>query len=85
MHVANIRYQSLIQLGFPSDGLSRQEAMQIIQDIKLSNKTIIVIDDYHHIDKMHEEMNSRKEYNYEKRNKKYVITSYSIHYTKLYD
>ncbi len=44
------RSQSLIQLEFPNDGISAQEALNLIEDIKLSAKTVLVIDDYHLID-----------------------------------
>lgn len=41
------RSQSLVQLGFPNDSVSRQEAFNIIEDIKLPAQTVLVIDDYH--------------------------------------
>ncbi|TGE39442.1 helix-turn-helix transcriptional regulator [Desulfosporosinus fructosivorans] len=44
------RSQSLIQLGFPNDSVSRQEAFNIIVDIKLPVQTVLVIDDYHLMD-----------------------------------
>lgn len=44
------RSQSLLQLGFPDDGIFVQEALNLIEDIKLTVKTVLVIDDYHLID-----------------------------------
>ena len=44
------RSQSLVQLGFPNDSISRQEALNIIKDIELPAQTVLVIDDYHLID-----------------------------------
>lgn len=44
------RTQSLIHLSCPKDDLSRHEAIKIIKEIKLSEKTVLVIDDYHCID-----------------------------------
>ncbi|MHB1404444.1 MAG: helix-turn-helix transcriptional regulator [Desulfitobacteriaceae bacterium] len=41
------RSQSLVLLGFPDDGISIQEALNLIEDIKLPAKTVLVIDDYH--------------------------------------
>lgn len=41
------RSQSLVQLGFPDDSISMQEAVKLIEDIRLPNKTVLVIDDYH--------------------------------------
>ncbi len=46
----NDGFQSLVQLGFPNDVLSMQEALKLIEGIKLSNKTFLVIDDYHLVD-----------------------------------
>ena len=46
----NDGFQSLVQLGFPNDVLSMQEALKLIEGIKLSNKTVLVIDDYHLVD-----------------------------------
>lgn len=40
-------FNSLAQLGFPSDSLSRQEALNIIEAIDFPKKTVLVIDDYH--------------------------------------
>lgn len=37
----------LIQLGFPNDSVSFQEALRLIKDIQIPPKTILVIDDYH--------------------------------------
>jgi len=39
--------QSLEQLGFPDDSVSRQEALNLIAAIEFPKKTMIVIDDYH--------------------------------------
>ena len=44
------RAESLVQLGFPNDSKSRQEALNIIAAIKFPQKTTLVIDDYHLID-----------------------------------
>lgn len=41
------RSQSLSQLGFPNDKVSLQEALKLIQEIKLPKKTVLCIDDYH--------------------------------------
>lgn len=38
---------SLLHLGFPNDNVGRQETLRLIQKIKLTKKTVIVIDDYH--------------------------------------
>lgn len=43
-------YQSLVQLGFPNDNVSAQEALNLIEEIDLPPKTVLVIDDYHFID-----------------------------------
>lgn len=45
----NDRAQSLAYLRFPKDTISIQEAIKLIKDIKLPDKTVLVIDDYHHI------------------------------------
>lgn len=42
--------QSLVQLGFPDESVSRQEALNIIAEIELPFKTVLVIDDYHLIE-----------------------------------
>ena len=44
------RSQSLLQLGFPGDAISAQEALNLIAEIELPVKTVLVIDDYHLID-----------------------------------
>lgn len=44
------RSQDLGQLRFPDESLLIQEAVKLIKDIKLSAKTVLVIDDYHIID-----------------------------------
>lgn len=44
------RSQSLLQLGFPDDSILAQEALNLIEDIKLPVITVLVIDDYHLID-----------------------------------
>lgn len=44
------RSQSLVQLGFPDDGISVQEALHLIEDIELQVPTVLVIDDYYLID-----------------------------------
>lgn len=41
------RSNSLAQLGFPNDNVSLQEALKLICDIELPEKTVLVIDDYH--------------------------------------
>lgn len=41
------RSHHLIQLGFPNDSVSFQEALRLIKDIPIPPKTILVIDDYH--------------------------------------
>lgn len=38
---------NLVELGFPKDSVSLQEALKLIVDIKLPEKTVLVIDDYH--------------------------------------
>ena len=43
-------YNSLIKLGFPNDAVSAREALSLISSIKLSEKYVLVIDDYHMID-----------------------------------
>ncbi len=43
------RSQSLAHLRFPEDTRSMREAVKLIRDIKLPGKTVLVIDDYHHI------------------------------------
>lgn len=48
--VDDYRSQSLVQLGFPDDSVSIQEALHIIEEIELTVKTVLVIDDYHLID-----------------------------------
>lgn len=42
--------QSLVQLGFPVDEVLAQEALNLIESIKLPVRTVLVIDDYHLID-----------------------------------
>ena len=44
------RVQSLMQIGFPDDAISMQEVLDLIGEIKLPVKTVLVIDDYHIID-----------------------------------
>ncbi|KUG04052.1 hypothetical protein ASZ90_018578 [hydrocarbon metagenome] len=39
--------QSLAQLGFPNDRVSRQEALKLIEGIELAEKTVLFINDYH--------------------------------------
>ena len=41
---------NLSQLGVPSDGISTQEALTIIQALELPSVTVMVIDDYHLVD-----------------------------------
>ena len=41
------RSNDLAQLGFPNDSVSMQEALKLIEDIELPEKTVFVIDDYH--------------------------------------
>ena len=43
--------KSLSQLGFPNDSVSRQEALNIIAAIVFPMKTILVIDDYHVVER----------------------------------
>ncbi|WP_132247912.1 hypothetical protein [Marinisporobacter balticus] len=38
---------NLVELGFPNDKVSFQEALKLIADIELLQKTVIVIDEYH--------------------------------------
>ncbi len=40
----------LARLGLPNDSVSRQEALTIIEGVRLPGKTIIIIDDYYLID-----------------------------------
>lgn len=40
------RSESLVQLGFPNDSVSRHEALNILEDIRLPAQTVLVIDDY---------------------------------------
>jgi hypothetical protein len=40
------RSRNLEQLGFPDDSVSIQEALKLIEDIELPEKTVFVIDDY---------------------------------------
>lgn len=42
--------QSLLFLGFPDDGISTKEALNLIEDIELPTRTVLVIDDYHLVD-----------------------------------
>lgn len=42
---------NLIELGFPDDSVSLQEALKLIKKIKLLEKTFLIIDDYHLINK----------------------------------
>lgn len=41
------RSQRLFKLGFPDDGLLAREVLSLIRDINLTDKTVLVIDDYH--------------------------------------
>lgn len=41
------RANNLAELGFPKDSVSLQEALKLIVDIELPEKTVLVIDDYH--------------------------------------
>ncbi len=43
------RSQSLVHLCFPDNDISRHEVIKLIKDIKLPEKTVLVIDDFHHI------------------------------------
>lgn len=43
------RSQSLAHLRLPDDDISRHEVIKLIKDIKLPEKTVLVIDDYHHV------------------------------------
>lgn len=42
---------SLIELGFPDDSVSLQESLKLIRKIKFPEKTFLIIDDYHLINK----------------------------------
>lgn len=42
---------SLKQMGFPEDTASREEALRLLLRIRMPEKTIIVLDDYHLVDK----------------------------------
>ncbi|AET70827.1 ATP-dependent transcriptional regulator [Desulfosporosinus orientis DSM 765] len=42
--------RNLEQLGFPDDSISRLEALRLIEDLEMTVKTVLVIDDYHLID-----------------------------------
>lgn len=41
------RAQSLLQLGFPNDSVSRQEALRLIEEMRLPERTVLILDDYH--------------------------------------
>ena len=43
---ANI-FVDLMKLGMPNDNTSRQEALRLLEEIDLPEKTVLVIDDYH--------------------------------------
>lgn len=45
------RSRSLAQLGFPNDSVSLQEALRLIEEIELTQKSVLVIDDYHLLSK----------------------------------
>lgn len=38
---------NLAELGFPKDGVCLQEALKLITDVEIPEKTVLVIDDYH--------------------------------------
>jgi len=38
---------SLLLLGFPNNNIAKQETLRLVRNIKLTRKTVIVIDDYH--------------------------------------
>ncbi|MFX4263749.1 LuxR C-terminal-related transcriptional regulator [Pelotomaculum propionicicum] len=40
----------LARLGLPNDSVSRQEALNLIEEVRLPEKTVIIIDDYYLID-----------------------------------
>lgn len=40
----------LMQLGIPNDSVSRQAALNLVKELKLPSKTVIVLDDYHYIE-----------------------------------
>ena len=42
--------KSLVLLGFPNDVVSMNEAVKLISRVKLSTPSVLVIDDYHHLD-----------------------------------
>lgn len=44
-------YLSLKELGFPDDSISLQEALKLFRKIKLPEKTFLIIEDYHLINK----------------------------------
>lgn len=41
------RAESLEQLGFPNDSVTMQEALRLIGEMALPQKTVLVLDDYH--------------------------------------
>lgn len=41
------RANNLAELGFPKDSVALQEALKLITDIEIPEKTVLVIDDYH--------------------------------------
>ena len=45
--------QSLVKLGFPNDSVTMQQALNLIENIELPQKTVLVIDDYHMIDNLY--------------------------------
>lgn len=41
--------QSLARLGFPFDRLSMREVLKLIEEVEIPEKTVLFIDDYHHL------------------------------------
>lgn len=46
-HLDERSANNLAELGFPKDSVSLQEALKLIMDIEIPEKTVLVIDDYH--------------------------------------
>lgn len=41
--------QRLARLGFPNDRVSMREALKLIEEVEIPEKTVLFIDDYHHL------------------------------------
>lgn len=52
--------QSLFKIGFPYDNKSRENVTKLLQDLEITHKLVIVLDDYHLVDS--EDVNSFIEY-----------------------